>query len=615
MACIRASDESLTTLELPQSHRPPWETYLSPISGRSTWINPFSWPQRFFEKKLIAKEWENSPRATTRFQTADQNGDINFLLNTEEEWASNKSHIDAVLDIFCGQTLLELQSPVASIPDDRKTALVIDGNINDPAGPHLRPFAGGLTSRELLRELRKKRYEETSSDNKYECEDGAKDDAERRLIFVENLDSWGVLALAGSAPESLSHVLGDLIANHVCSKSSIRVSFSTSGPPIFALHFDIPYREIFTRASKVITRCNFPQKTGHDNWRWTALALAETWFEEASSFDPTPDMVTRYEQDFEDGFLTDPLCRGRYDVAQNGWDPRGYFIRVLEIRLVQVCREWASVVSNLEIGLRSLATSHKQMLKMMQDTRKQVRLTSIQVDDILQDFACLQERVSDAKDLLDDISLDLQETVRSGDSFMGTDVNYFLHNDGSPEGLLDCLPHLSQIRGVFNDLRHMQQRLGDWKHNYKEMVEEGFSTRKTLLLQLHAKASDQSVSDFFASNSALAPSDSYCERSSDPSNNYYGKLKSINRQIDIFSPEDEAHIGLLSYLDSNVAPAKSYTEFYIVHDQTIQGTLQVAMVVFFALFNGQNARDIRDVNQHYTFLSKSSQEDSHDSQS
>ncbi|KAE9571322.1 hypothetical protein CGMCC3_g12527 [Colletotrichum fructicola] len=496
MACIRASDESLTTLELPQSHRPPWETYLSPISGRSTWINPFSWPQRFFEKKLIAKEWENSPRATTRFQTADQNGDINFLLNTEEEWASNKSHIDAVLDIFCGQTLLELQSPVASIPDDRKTALVIDGNINDPAGPHLRPFAGGLTSRELLRELRKKRYEETSSDNKYECEDGAKDDAERRLIFVENLDSWGVLALAGSAPESLSHVLGDLIANHVCSKSSIRVSFSTSGPPIFALHFDIPYR------------------------------------------------VWRYEQDFEDGFLTDPLCRGRYDVAQNGWDPRGYFIRVLEIRLVQVCREWASVVSNLEIGLRSLATSHKQMLKMMQDTRKQVRLTSIQVDDILQDFACLQERVSDAKDLLDDISLDLQETVRSGDSFMGTDVNYFLHNDGSPEGLLDCLPHLSQIRGVFNDLRHMQQRLGDWKHNYKEMVEEGFSTRKTLLLQLHAKASDQSVSDFFASNSALAPSDSYCERSSDPSNNYYGKLKSINRQIDIFSPEDENRDGI-----------------------------------------------------------------------
>lgn len=156
MACIRASDESLTTLELPHSHRQPWETYLPPISGRSTWINPFSWPQRFFEKRLIAKEWENSPRATTRFQTADQNGDINFLLNTEEEWASNKSHIDAVLDIFCGQTLLELQSPVASIPDDRKTALVIDGNINDPAGPHLRPFVGGLTSRELLRELREK---------------------------------------------------------------------------------------------------------------------------------------------------------------------------------------------------------------------------------------------------------------------------------------------------------------------------------------------------------------------------------------------------------------------------------------------------------------------------
>ncbi|KAF3806869.1 hypothetical protein GCG54_00007119 [Colletotrichum gloeosporioides] len=521
MACVRASDESLTSFELPHSHRPPWETYLPPISGRSTWINPFSWPRRFFEKKLIAKEWENSPRATTRFQTADQNGDINFLLNTEEEWASNKFHIDAVLDIFCGQTLLELESPVASIPDDRKTALVIDGNTNNPAGPHLRPFAGGLTSQELLRELRKKRYEELSSDNKRESDHGAKDDAERRLIFVENLDSWGILALAGSAPESLSHALGDLISNHICSKSSIRVSFSTSGPPIFALHFDIPYRVWrSSRSLKIDGRCKRSLQeplrssrdvtflrqrvheadighvdgiyasqisclvTGHDNWRWTALAFAETWFEEASSFDPTPDMVTRYEQDFEDGFLTDPLCRGRYDVAQNGWDPRGYFVRVLEIRLVQVCREWASVVSNLESGLRTLATTHKQTLKMMQDTSKHTKLTSIQMDEILQNFGDTQERVGNAKGLLDDISLDLQETVRSGDSFMGTDVNYFLHNDGSTEDVLDCLPHLSQIRGMFNDLRHMQQRLGDWKQKYKEMLEDGFSARKTLLVQI-----------------------------------------------------------------------------------------------------------------------------------
>ncbi|EQB55577.1 hypothetical protein CGLO_04482 [Colletotrichum gloeosporioides Cg-14] len=109
----------------------------------------------------------------------------------------------------------------------------------------------------------------------------------------------------------------------------------------------------------------------------------------------------------------------------------------------------------------------------------------------LQEFGDTQERVSDAKDLLDDISLDLQETVRSGDSFMGTDVNYFLHNDGSPGDGVDCLPHLSQIRGVFNDLRHMQQRLGDWKQKYKEMLEDGFSARETYLLQIHAKSHGQ----------------------------------------------------------------------------------------------------------------------------
>lgn len=95
--------------------------------------------------------------------------------------------------------------------------------------------------------------------------------------------------------------------------------------------------------------------TGYDQSRWTGLVLLETWYEEAND-DPSPDMVARYENDFQDGMLLDPLCRGKDDVVKGKWSPRPYFIRVLEVRVVQVHREWASLFYHLQERMNALVS-------------------------------------------------------------------------------------------------------------------------------------------------------------------------------------------------------------------------------------------------------------------
>lgn len=91
--------------------------------------------------------------------------------------------------------------------------------------------------------------------------------------------------------------------------------------------------------------------TGYDQWRWTGLFAVDTWFEEECD-DPALDKVMRYENDREDGMLFDPLSRGRDEASKSSWHPRLYFIRVMEIRLSQVKREWQKLAYNVEFPIR-----------------------------------------------------------------------------------------------------------------------------------------------------------------------------------------------------------------------------------------------------------------------
>lgn len=92
--------------------------------------------------------------------------------------------------------------------------------------------------------------------------------------------------------------------------------------------------------------------TGYDQWRWTGILLVDTWFEdsaETSDSEPHSDSVLRYEIENSmcGGMRMDPLSRGKDDAKRSRWQPRSYFLRVLEIRLGQVRHEWEEIVYNL----------------------------------------------------------------------------------------------------------------------------------------------------------------------------------------------------------------------------------------------------------------------------
>ncbi|TQN67194.1 hypothetical protein CSHISOI_08257, partial [Colletotrichum shisoi] len=484
------------------------------ISAKYKYSGAFSWPRRFFEVRQdnVSKDWENLPftEILGKDTQEPEEDHISRLVWTEENWAPDQHRVDCVLGITQASeaTIQKLIDRDESVPQ-QKIALLIDGN---DAGPQLRlrEFLGGLSPQALFDELKRKRYKEDDSE-----EDVV--EANRRLIYIANLDAWGIVALVGTSPESLFLVLGDFLFNFICGSPSIGVSFSTQGPETFSMQFSFPYRAWRStkqlmmdgrinkstgkavRSSRDVTflrrlaRFEEGRKdkdtdgiyatniscmvTGYDQSRWTGLVLLETWYEEAND-DPSPDMVARYENDFQDGVLLDPLCRGKDDVVKGEWSPRPYFIRVLEVRLVQVHREWASLFYHLQERMNALITRHKECAKRARDPILTRKPSMPMHDRTTRELVELENGINDMKEIWVELAQDLQETVRCGELFMKSDVLYFRNRDEPSDDASTCFPPLTQIRKTFNNLEQLRQKLDDMQKKCREMAEDVASASK-----------------------------------------------------------------------------------------------------------------------------------------
>jgi hypothetical protein len=80
--------------------------------------------------------------------------------------------------------------------------------------------------------------------------------------------------------------------------------------------------------------------TGADKWRWVAYCFVDVYHEAEGK-----ETVSQYYEDSmgENGSRTDPLTL----------DPREYFLKVYQIRLNQVKREWRRVVERLRQVVRA----------------------------------------------------------------------------------------------------------------------------------------------------------------------------------------------------------------------------------------------------------------------
>ncbi|KAK7456631.1 hypothetical protein Landi51_01907 [Colletotrichum acutatum] len=442
------------------------------IPNRVEQAGPFPWPERFFNRRKLPSDWENTPwlYATLRDMEQDlkcpEEEDILRSLRTEENWAPDQFRLDVFLDIIQGRTLQQLEEDGDGVPET-KVALLIDSN-NVGSKPEFRPLLGGLSARQLLREATKERYE---LDYEQSTVSSGFVEAERRLIYVVDLDSWSILALLGSSPESLYREVTECILNHLSAKSEIGVSFATEGPETFLLQLSLPFRALRTtaeprtddrrkksneeplRSSMDITFMRRFTKipieatsfdviysshtsaivTGSDQHRWTGVAFLESWYEDALDDEPHPDMVARYGNDKEDGLDSDPLWRGKSDVMRSSWEPRSYFIRILQIRLNQINGEWESLYFHVHKAIAAAVGQHKKLLDDVLLASRNLRAQQ-EAERKLNECEMM---VKEAGDVLRDLKRTLGETLSSAAVFTETDVNYFLHQDGRVGDAID----------------------------------------------------------------------------------------------------------------------------------------------------------------------------------
>jgi hypothetical protein len=90
---------------------------------------------------------------------------------------------------------------------------------------------------------------------------------------------------------------------------------------------------------------------GSDEWRWIAYCFVDTYFDVAEEAKET---VQSYHEDSlgPEGMRTDPLAYGVVDADNPIQDPRDYFLRVFQIRIKQVKREWQQVVAKMQQSVR-----------------------------------------------------------------------------------------------------------------------------------------------------------------------------------------------------------------------------------------------------------------------
>jgi hypothetical protein len=201
-------------------------------------------------------------------------------------------------------------------------------------------------------------------------------DAARRLIYVSDLDPACIHALAATASCHQAPVLRDAIYQHLHFQTSIAVSFPTAGFLTFTLALHLPFfllrdtppdepeNTTYTKPRRTWTDLAFlglddeeaqaqePKKawgmweahiscvvTGTDDWRWVCYGFVDA------------EIDGLLHESSEDDLDMDQIALGCLDANVPIWRPRDYWLKVFEIRIDQVMREWEILVHKIELGI------------------------------------------------------------------------------------------------------------------------------------------------------------------------------------------------------------------------------------------------------------------------
>ncbi|PSS22711.1 hypothetical protein M430DRAFT_16661 [Amorphotheca resinae ATCC 22711] len=398
----------------------------------------------------------------------DADGDEFGIFFQDSEDSVPSCKVEEVKEFCQAARLVDLKSR-AGTAGQRRAAWLDDRSSARLMTSRAREYENLLTAAALYEHLKEPRF--NNSD---------KPDADRRLIYIADLDPYYILALTETASFHQVSVLRDAIWKYLACQTSIRVKIPYRGYPIFQMEFHISYFALRASSpkdpSRIIGNINPPRQwtdlsflkiqppksqdqreygmheaqisvviCGSDNWRWAGYAFIDTSFEG----EDLGDGIFSYEDVHEDPIASNSELHANLPI----WDPREYFLTILEIRMTQVRKE-------LEYLVRTVERSVKQNRNWDSSTLSQhPRTAGDRAEDIKKTFDWTQQIIELLSRVLGVLSGDIKcwERFKSPNG----DIGYFSDIDSSPDASHRRRTRLSlrAINETFETLEGLQQKL------------------------------------------------------------------------------------------------------------------------------------------------------------
>ncbi|KAI8716026.1 hypothetical protein NCS52_01112100 [Fusarium sp. LHS14.1] len=353
------------------------------------------WDLNFGPRWLVGWQYENKPFREVWKDSGSDLSLIRFFMT--ESGAANRLMPEVELAAgFCpDNTLNELESGSSRVP--QANIALLDDRTNDGMNSISRGYLGPLNAHKLYLELKKERFH-FEKDNSGGNNDSVTSqnqpqahqlNADRRLLFITDLNRWSMMALISTASVLQARALRDSLYRYLAFRGFVGSVYLSSGISTFQLAFDLPSyafrvtpghsppRDLRKRRStengalRKITDLSFlvrkpkspaPPTTkaflcevqttvlisGSDPWRWVAYCFVDTYFEGEDKRESV-DAYDEVEIDDESHMCIqpDPFTTAESDANQPVLNPREYFLVVLESRLRHVRDEWHTLISNM----------------------------------------------------------------------------------------------------------------------------------------------------------------------------------------------------------------------------------------------------------------------------
>ncbi|KAH7111909.1 hypothetical protein B0J13DRAFT_534178 [Dactylonectria estremocensis] len=329
-------------------------------------------------------ELENSPWIQQyKDDFEDEGGLVACFMKDPESVSQRKEQAKWVLEFCSDQALqeLELGSQLGLL---EKTCL-LDDRSNDGKDPISRGYYGPLT-RFVSKSGNCDQTSSSTDDKNATCTGQSKPgvNADRRLIYMADLNPWGMMALMTTASRTDAAVLRGAFYRHLSFKSNISIRPMTgSGFQFYELSFDFPFFAWRTRSARnkppkpclkldgspvrKVAKLSFLERETpisdiptEVDYICPAYGFFDTYFdseEERESAQKYHEDMGLDDEGHYDGLQVDPLTHGTCDANKPLLNAVEYFWFALGARIKQANAEWHLFVDNLEDRIQTYIDS------------------------------------------------------------------------------------------------------------------------------------------------------------------------------------------------------------------------------------------------------------------